>query len=101
MQNVFERLSAIERPINAAFLVRSIRLARHCDKQAFRILWLDGTLCALWPVAQSDVRPRFARISRFLNAVADAEGRAVQSCAAADVNNVRIRNGHGDCAARS
>jgi len=59
-------------------------------KDAIRIFWIDSQLRDLLTVAQSEMRPRLACVSRFINAVADRKIRPMQSFAAADVNHVRV-----------
>jgi len=44
------------------------------------------------------VRPGFTRVGGFIDSVAGGEIRALQSFAAADINNVRIGRGDGESA---
>src|SRR5215831_3511677 len=71
------------------------------DKQPIRILGIDKDGRDLQRVAQSEVRPRFAAIERFVNAVADGKVGALQSLAAAYVNNVGIGRSQRDRADRA
>ena len=61
------------------------------DEQPISIARVDRELRDLLPITQSQMRPRFSRVSRFVDAVANGQIRTVQTFAAANVNHVRIR----------
>ena len=90
MQNVFESFSAIERSINAALRIWPVGMPRNRHENALRIFWIDSQLRNLLAIVQSQMRPRFAGINRFINAVTDRKIRPMHSFVAADIHNVRI-----------
>ncbi len=47
-------------------------------------------------IAQSQMRPGFARIGGFIDSVADRQIRPLQTFSAAHINHVRIRRRHGN-----
>src|SRR4029453_1573048 len=47
------------------------------------------------------MRPGFSRVRRFVNPVANRQIGSMQTFAATNVNHVRIRDRHGDCADRT
>ena len=67
-------------------------MSGHRDQQVIGVARIDRDLRDLLAVAQAEMRPGFARVGRFVDAVADREIGAMQSFAAPDVNDVRIRN---------
>ena len=71
IQHLFERLATIDGSINTAFFVRPVRMTGYGYKDAVRIFWIDRQLRDLLTFAQSEMRPRFAGISRFINAITD------------------------------
>ena len=64
-------------------------MPRDRDEKVVRILRIDRDLRDLLAVAQAEMRPGFAGIGRFVNAVADRKIRAMQTFAAADIDDVR------------
>ena len=60
------------------------------DEKFVSVFGIDYQLRDLLTVAEPEMRPRLAGVSRFINAVADRKIRPVQSFAASDVDNVRI-----------
>ena len=62
----------------------------HSHEKSVGIFWIDSQLRDLLTVAQSQMRPRFAGIDRFVDSIADRKIRPMQSFTAADVNDVRI-----------
>ncbi len=89
-EHPLERRAAIERAIDAAFGVRSVRVAQHGNEKSLRIIRIDGHPGDLLPVAQTEMRPRLPAVDRLIDAVADGEIGALQSLAAAGINNSRI-----------
>ena len=71
IQHLFECFAAIDGSINTAFFVRPVRMTGYGHKDAVRIFWIDRQLRDLLTIAQSEMRPRFSGISRFINAIAD------------------------------
>ena len=72
----------------------------HSHEKPVSIFWIDSQLRDLLTVAQSQMRPRLASISRFVNAIPDRKIGPMQSFTAADVNNVRICRRNRDRADR-
>src|ERR1022692_4468422 len=71
-------------------------MAQHRDEQPVWIAWIDSDLRNLLPVAKAEVRPRLSGIRGFVNPVAYRKVRTLQTFAAPDINNVRIRRRNGD-----
>jgi len=65
------------------------------NEESIRISRIDRELRHLLSIAQSQMRPGFSRVRRFVNAITDRKIRPMQPFAAADVNNLRI--GNRDC----
>ena len=68
----------------------------HRDEESIGIARIDRDLRDLLAVAQAEMRPGFARVGRFVDAVADGQIGPMQAFAAADIDDVRIRNRHRD-----
>ena len=66
------------------------------NEESIRISRIDRDLRNLLSIAQSQMRPGFSRVGRFVNAVADGKIGSMQTFAAADINDIRIGNRHGD-----
>ena len=62
VEHLLEMLPAIKRTKNATLLVRPVGMTRDRHKEAIRIAWIDGELGDLLPIAQTEMRPRFACI---------------------------------------
>ena len=90
VENFLERASAVGRTENAALLVRAVRMAENRDEEPVWIGRVDDDLRNLLAVAQAEVRPGLAGVGGFVHAVAGGEIGALQSFAAADVDDVRI-----------
>ena len=61
---------------------------------------IDGKRGDLLSVCEAEMRPGFAGVGRLINAIADGEIGAMQSLAAAYINDVGVGGGHGDGADR-
>ena len=72
------------------------RGGRRLPRKALRIAGSSAELGDLLAVAKSQMRPGLAGIGGFVNPVADREIGAVQSFAAADVNDIGIWTAHRD-----
>src|SRR5262245_28618528 len=68
----------------------------HSHEKPVGIFRIDSQLRDLLTIAQSQMRPRLASISRFVNSVADRKIWPMQSFTAPDVNNIRIRSRNRD-----
>src|SRR5207247_11132606 len=91
IKNFLERLAAIRGAKNSPLLVRPVWMPGDGDEQPLGIARVDRELRDLLPITQSQMRPRFSRVSRFVDAVANGQIRTVQTFAAPNVNHVRIR----------
>ena len=100
-EHALERRAAVERAIDAALGVRSVRMAEHGDEETLRVRRIDRHRGDLLPVAQTEMRPRRAAVDRFVDAVADGEIGALQTLAAARVNDARIARRDGERADRT
>jgi len=60
------------------------------DEEPVGVARIDRELRNLLAVAQTEVRPGFARVSRLVDAVSDRQVWSMQTFAAADVDDVRI-----------
>ena len=76
-------------------------MAEHRDEQPAWIARIDSNLRNLLPVAKAEVRPRLSGVRGFVNPVAYRKVRTLQTFAAPDVNNVRIRRRNRDRPNRS
>ena len=100
VKHLLECFTAIERSKHTALLVRPVWMPSHGHEKPVGIFRVDSELRDLLTVAQSQMRPRLASISRFVNAIPDRKIRAMQSFTAADVNDVRIYRRNRDRADR-
>ena len=91
IEDLLERRSAVGRAVDAALRVRAVRMAEHRDEETVRVAGIDEDRADLPAVAQAEVLPRPPAVGRFVDAVADREVRPLQSLAAADVDDVRVR----------
>src|SRR5215471_10467430 len=71
IQYLFKCLAAVERSINATFLVRSIRMAGDGNKYPVWSFWIDCQLRDLLTITQSQMYPSLSGIRRLVNTVAD------------------------------
>ena len=101
VQHTLKRRATIERSEDAAFRIRSVRMAERCDEQPVRIFRVDVDHRDHLRFAQSQVRPRFSVVDRLVHAVADRQVRADDAGAAAHVDDVRIGRGDRDRADRA
>ena len=87
VKRLLESLAAIDRKEDTAFLVRPIGMSGHRHEQVLGIAGIDRDLRDLLAVAQAEMRPGFARVGRFVDAVADGEIGPMKSFAAPDVDD--------------
>src|ERR1700677_3141093 len=66
------------------------------NEEAFGIVRIDDDVGDLLGVAEAEMRPGFSSIDGFVHAVPDGEVRALQTFAAANVDDVGIAGGDGD-----
>src|SRR6185295_1449656 len=91
VENFLPRLAAVRRAKHAALFVRAVRMSESGDVDEIRIARIDEDRADLLCVAQSEMSPRLAAVSRFINAVAGGEIGPLESFATADVDCVRVR----------
>jgi len=92
-------MAAVGGTKDAALFIGAVGMAFGGDEEAVWILRIDENRRDLLSVAKVlHVRPGFTRVGGFIDSVAGGEIRALQSFAAADVNNVRIGRGDGESA---
>ena len=91
IKDLFPGLASVERPEDAALLVRSIRMTEAGNEHDVGIRRMNDETTHLLDVSESDMLPSVAAVGRFEDAVADAEVGPVQSFAGADVEDVRMR----------
>ncbi len=65
-------------------------MPEHGHEQPVRISWIDGDLWNLLAIAQAKMRPGFAGVDGFVDAIADGKVGPLQAFAASDVNNVWV-----------
>ena len=94
--NSLPGLTAVGRAIDSALFAGSVRMAEHGGENAIRVARIDGERGNLLSIAQAEMRPGFAGVGGFVDAVADREIGAMQSFAAADINDVGIGGGDRD-----
>src|SRR5439155_67365 len=90
VENFLEGLSALGGAENAALCVGTIGVSFGSDENAVGIFRVDENRGDLLGVPQTEMRPGFSRVGGFVNAIAGREIGALQSLAAANVNDVRI-----------
>ncbi len=95
------RPAAVRRPEDAALGVRAVRVAEDRGVNALRVTRVDGEARDLLGVAKAEMRPRFPRVRRLVDAVADGEVGPLQALAAPDVERVGARRGDGEGADRA
>jgi hypothetical protein len=71
-------------------------MAEDGDEEAIRIPRIDLDAGDLLAVAQAEMRPRLSGVGGLVHAVADRQIRALQPFAAADINDVGVREGHSN-----
>src|SRR5207245_2225825 len=92
-------MAAVGGTKDAALFIGAVGMAFGGDEEAVWILRIDENRRDLLGVAKVlHVRPGFTRVGGFIDSVAGGEIRALQSFAAADINNVRIGRGDGESA---
>jgi len=98
-KNFGEGMAAVGGTKDAALFIGAVGMAFGGDEEAVWILRIDENRRDLLGVAKVlHVRPGFTRVGGFIDSVAGGEIRALQSFAAADINNVRIGRGDGESA---
>src|SRR5712664_3270059 len=91
VQDLGKSLAAVGGAKNAALLIRAVGVAFGGDEDAIWIFRIDENRGDLLGVAKVlHVRPGFSGVIGFIDSVAGGEVRALQSFAAANVNNARI-----------
>ncbi len=93
-QHAPERRASVGRPVDAALLIRAVRVPERRDEQAVRVMRIDRDRGDLLGVAQAEVRPRRARVGGLVHAVADREVGPVQAFPAAGVDRVVVARRH-------
>ena len=98
VQDLLPGLAAITAAKHAAFAVRTIRPAHAGDIDGARIGGMHDDAAHLAHVFEANMGPALAAIHRLEDAIAGAEIGAVQPFAGADIDDIRMRGGHGDVA---
>src|SRR6202043_3403765 len=80
-----------------ALFARSIGMPKHGGEQTVRVARINSEAGSLLAIAQAEMRPGFAGVGGFINAVADGEIGTRETFAAGNVNDVGIRRGNRDC----
>jgi len=75
-------------------------MSEHCDKHLVWIARIDRQRWKLLAIAQTKVLPRFARVRRFIDSVADGKVWPMQSFSTGYIDNIRVRGGNGNGANR-
>src|SRR4029079_3436094 len=88
IKNLLPRFATIGRTKHAALFVGAVRMTERSDVNEIRIARIDEDRADLLGVAQAEMLPRLATVSRFVHAVAGGEIRTLKSFAAADVERV-------------
>src|SRR6202035_972509 len=83
-------LAAICGQINPALFIRSIGMAERCGENSIRIAWVDSKSWNALTVAKAEMRPRLARVGRFVHPVTEGQIRPSQPFAARNINYIRI-----------
>src|SRR5229473_4217189 len=99
VENFLESLSPVGGAENAALGVGAVRMALGGDENAVGIFRVDedrGDLLRVVEVLQ--MRPGFSSVGRFVDTIAGREIGALQSFAAADIDDVRIGRSNGESA---
>src|SRR6185437_7697455 len=95
-ENFLPVLATVGGAIDAALRVGAVGVSGHGGKNLVRIFGIHGEFGNLLAVTQAEMRPGFAGVSGFVDAIAHGEIRAVQSFAAADIDDIGIRRRDGD-----
>ena len=90
IQHFVERLATVERTEHAALAVGAIGMAEYRDEEPVRVGRIDVDHGDHLTVAEPQVLPRRATVSGLVHTVANGEIGADDTCAAADVDHVRI-----------
>src|SRR5271167_4207832 len=89
--------STVGRAIDSTFFTGAIRVAEHGSKNTIGIARIDGQRGNLLSVDEAaEMSPGFAGVGGLVDAVADGEIGAVQSLAAADIDDVGVRRSDGN-----
>ena len=76
-------------------------MSGHGDENSIGIPRINRELRDLLSIAQTEMRPGFSRVDRFVDTVTERKIGAMQTFAAADVDHVRIGNGNSERADRA
>src|SRR5579859_317679 len=96
-ENLAPGFAAVGGEVDAALFVRAVGMAGNCGEHAIGIVRIDGERGnALTIAKRGEVRPGFAGVGGFVDAVADREIWTREAFAASDIDNVRIRGRDGD-----
>src|SRR5437016_5082072 len=90
IENALPVLAAIARAVNAAVLVRAVRMAERSYIHEVRIRGIDANARDGLRILQPNVLPGFAGIAGAIDAIALYGGCAQLGFTRADVNDVRI-----------
>ena len=90
IKNFLKSLAAVGGAEDAALGVWTIRMAFGGDENAVGIFRIDENRGDLLRVAETEMRPGFSRVGGFVNAIAGGKIGALQTFAAADVNDIGI-----------
>jgi len=89
-------VAAVGRAEDATLGAGAVGMAFDGDEEAFGIIRIDDDRGDLLRVAQAEMRPGFSGVGGLVHAVADGEIRALQTFAAAHVDDVGIAGRDGD-----
>ena len=96
VENFLESLSAVGGTKDPALGVRAVRMSFGGNENAVGIFRVDENCSDLLGVTEVlQMRPRFSGVGGFVDAIAGREIRALQSFAAAHVNDIRVGRSNG------
>src|SRR5262249_36600257 len=99
--DLFPGSTTVDGTEDPTLVVGSVGMPHPRDEHDVRISRMDDDAADLLDVSETDVLPGAPAVDRLEDPVADAEVGPVQSLAAADVDDVRVRGGNRDVADRS
>jgi hypothetical protein len=101
IKDSIEGLAAVERAVDAAFLVGAVGVAENGGEDAIGVAGVDDDLRDLLAVAKAEVGPGEAGVGRLVEAVADGKVGPLQALTRGDIDDAGVRRRDRDGADRA
>jgi hypothetical protein len=94
VEDLLERLPAVDRAEDAALRVGAVRMAENRDEEAIGILRIHEDRADLPAVGEPEMRPGLSAVGRFVDPVTHGEVRPLEAFSAPHVEGVRVGRRH-------